>query len=452
LLKQISGSLEEAHRQGIVHRDLKPENVILVQRAGVKDVVKLLDFGIAARTESADAAKEAKLTQQGMVLGTPPYMSPEQFTGKALDMRSDIYSLAVMAYEMLTGQLPFDAQTPWQWATEHMTSQPRPFETMEISHKIPQVMREAILRALAKDREERFATVTDFVDALDKADPQRSVVPGLDAHVDTGNATAAMNAVPDFGGGGALPAPTAAMPVALPTPPGVATAVAVSPPRETTGAKGGKGGGKGLVYGLVGAAVLLGGGIAVALSGAEDDGTDVASSIFPIDTGPPAASIAPVDPEPNDPTDEAETDEEPPASPDKPSNGTVKPPTTPPKTVNTGKPPTTPTPPKDPSPPKATTPPVTPPVPTTAPNPADACQKCSALANGSVLSAVSQFHACSDSGLKDACSRRAKAAAPAQAQREVKAGNCAKASQIRAAAGSMNAGSPRLDSVVSACK
>ncbi len=209
LLRQIAGSLEEAHRQGIVHRDLKPENVILVNRAGEKDVVKLLDFGIAARTESADAEKEAKLTQQGMVLGTPPYMSPEQFTGKALDQRSDIYSLAVMAYEMLTGTLPFDATTPWQWATEHMTSQPRPFETLEVSNKIPQAMRQAILKALAKDRDERFDTVTEFVDALEKGlpEPQRSVVPGMDgANVDTSKATAAMAAAPDFGIGGAGPA------------------------------------------------------------------------------------------------------------------------------------------------------------------------------------------------------------------------------------------------------
>ncbi len=88
--------------------------------------MKLLDFGIAARTESADAQKEQKLTQQGMVLGTPPYMSPEQFTGKALDARSDIYSLGVMTYEMLAGRLPFDADTPWQWATQHMSVQPIP--------------------------------------------------------------------------------------------------------------------------------------------------------------------------------------------------------------------------------------------------------------------------------------------------------------------------------------
>src|SRR5205814_8361051 len=144
---QIAGSLEEAHQQGVIHRDLKPENVVLTQRAGEKDVVKLLDFGIAARTESADAQREQKLTQQGMVLGTPPYMSPEQFTGKSLDARSDIYSLAVMAYEMLTGRLPFEAETPWQWATQHMTAHPFPFESSPIAASAPAAMKQAILPA-----------------------------------------------------------------------------------------------------------------------------------------------------------------------------------------------------------------------------------------------------------------------------------------------------------------
>src|SRR5688572_12441404 len=151
LLRQITGSLDEAHRQGIVHRDLKPENVLLIERAGEKDVVKLVDFGIAARTESADREKEQKLTQQGMVLGTPPYMSPEQFTGKALDARSDIYSLGVMTYQMLTAKLPFEADTPWQWATQHMTAQPLPFEVTAPAREIPEHIRRAILRAMSKN-------------------------------------------------------------------------------------------------------------------------------------------------------------------------------------------------------------------------------------------------------------------------------------------------------------
>ena len=111
ILEQVCGSLEEAHVHGIVHRDLKPDNVVLVERAGQKDFVKVLDFGIAKRSREQDQ-NEQKLTQQGMVLGTPPYMSPEQFTGQPIDARSDIYSLGVMAYEMLTGKLPFNATRP----------------------------------------------------------------------------------------------------------------------------------------------------------------------------------------------------------------------------------------------------------------------------------------------------------------------------------------------------
>ena len=85
IMAQVCGSLEEAHGRGVVHRDLKPDNIILTTRAGQTDFVKVLDFGIAKRSEAKDQAQEQKLTQQGMVLGTPPYMSPEQFTGKELD-------------------------------------------------------------------------------------------------------------------------------------------------------------------------------------------------------------------------------------------------------------------------------------------------------------------------------------------------------------------------------
>jgi serine/threonine-protein kinase len=89
IIEQIGGSLAEAHEKGIIHRDLKPDNVVLTERAGQKDFVKVLDFGIAKRSTENDP-NEKKLTQQGMVLGTPPYMSPEQFTGQPLDARSDI--------------------------------------------------------------------------------------------------------------------------------------------------------------------------------------------------------------------------------------------------------------------------------------------------------------------------------------------------------------------------
>src|SRR5690606_35847192 len=144
VVQQICGSLEEAHRNGTVHRDLKPDNVMLTTRADQPHFAKVLAFGIAKRREARDAAQEKKLTQQGMVLGTPPYMSPEQFTGKELDARSDIYSLGVMIYEMLTGRLPFAAETPWQWATQHMTAQPFPFETHPMGAQVPAAMKAAV--------------------------------------------------------------------------------------------------------------------------------------------------------------------------------------------------------------------------------------------------------------------------------------------------------------------
>jgi serine/threonine-protein kinase len=165
IIKQVCGSLEEAHGSDIVHRDLKPDNIVLIERAGQKDFVKVLDFGIAKRSKEVDS-QEQKLTQQGMVLGTPPYMSPEQFTGQPIDKRSDIYSLAVMAYEMLTGRLPFRANTAWEWATQHMTQQPIPIETMAEGMRAPEPMRLAIRKGLAKAPDERFQSVKEFGDAF----------------------------------------------------------------------------------------------------------------------------------------------------------------------------------------------------------------------------------------------------------------------------------------------
>ncbi|OJY25938.1 MAG: hypothetical protein BGO98_35685 [Myxococcales bacterium 68-20] len=163
IIDQIGGSLAEAHSKGIIHRDLKPDNVILTDRAGQRDFAKVLDFGIAKRSGEEDR-NEAKLTQQGMVLGTPPYMSPEQFTGQALDARSDVYSLAVMAYEMLTGTLPFDASSAFEWATLHMTAAPKPIEAAPNGASLPESMRNAIMRALAKNSDQRFATMNEFVE------------------------------------------------------------------------------------------------------------------------------------------------------------------------------------------------------------------------------------------------------------------------------------------------
>ncbi|MBL8602375.1 MAG: protein kinase [Myxococcales bacterium] len=162
ILGQICGSLAEAHEQGIVHRDLKPENIILTQKGAKGDFVKVLDFGIAKRDEAQGEA-EAKLTRQGMVLGTPPYMSPEQFTGQPLRPTSDVYSLAIVVYEMLTGKLPYQAATPWEWATKHLTGSPTPFEAHATAGQIPQRQKAAVMRALSRDARQRPQNVTEFL-------------------------------------------------------------------------------------------------------------------------------------------------------------------------------------------------------------------------------------------------------------------------------------------------
>lgn len=165
IIGQVCGSLQEAHEKGIVHRDLKPANIYLTTRGSETDIVKVLDFGIAKRGGAA-SKHEAKLTQQGKILGTPPYMSPEQFKGSELDARSDIYSLGIMTYEMLTGRLPLEADTPWAWATQHMTAQPFPFETTPLGAQVPEKMRAAVMRALSKDCAARQPSATDFFDEL----------------------------------------------------------------------------------------------------------------------------------------------------------------------------------------------------------------------------------------------------------------------------------------------
>lgn len=437
LVRQIAGSLEEAHEQGIIHRDLKPENVILIERAGERDVVKLLDFGIAARTESTDAAREAKLTQQGMVLGTPPYMSPEQFTGKALDRRSDVYSLAIMAYQMLTAHLPFDADTPWEWATQHMTAEPKDVDAFGIA--VPEAMKEAIRLGLAKDREQRFTTAREFVEALEGASPS-SV--GKDHSAAAMMATAAMEEVPAFAAAG--PAPTAAMPEVNTQP---QRAVAAVPPAPARAPQAPSKQNKGLVLGLGALALLLAGGIALAVVTDGSGGSSEEEALLQV---PPPTTIAPLDPVDEETTSEAETTEANVSEPE-PS------PASPPGPVAAPKP--APVPPPAPAPKPAPVPqPPASPKPAPAPQPAqpsgnDPCEQCRAAAlSGNISSAAVYYRRCSDAAKKDACAKRARDGATNAAIAAAKQSDCSKANQIRIFANQMGAGSPRLDAAVQACK
>jgi serine/threonine-protein kinase len=308
IMKQIAGSLHEAHEKGVVHRDLKPENVILTRRAGESDFVKVLDFGIAKRHDAADTAREQKLTQAGMVLGTPPYMSPEQFTGKELDRRSDIYSLGVMAYEMLTGRLPFTANTPWEWATQHMTQQPFPFDqTGPMAAQIPPHMKQAIMRALSKDRDQRQATSKQFYEELGAGGI------GRPSATDLGTGAGPTEAFPAAPAAGAQAPMRTQMgaPFVSPTEPGggppmqhqyVPTAggqAVPTPPPQMHGRGGG--GGKGLYIGLAGlVAAGLVVGLVYALSGGGNDETDeppiLSSSTPSSDTATTSQTTTPPDP------------------------------------------------------------------------------------------------------------------------------------------------------------
>ncbi len=166
ILIQVCGALQEAHIQGIVHRDLKPENIFLSTNGGLKDYPKVLDFGLAKVTERELRPGSVMLTQEGMVFGTPEFMSPEQAQGKVLDARSDIYSLATILYEVLTGKLPFEARTPMEYIQHHVTRNPIPLDERVAGKHFPPGLGLVLGKALEKRPEDRFESASEFADAL----------------------------------------------------------------------------------------------------------------------------------------------------------------------------------------------------------------------------------------------------------------------------------------------
>ena len=168
VLTEMCSSLAEAHAQGIVHRDLKPENIYLEARPGNPEFVKILDFGIAKvmRGETIDP-QSPQLTATGQTLGTLEYMSPEQLMGKALDGRSDVYALGVLAYEMITGRLPFpDAKGPAGLITAQLKQTPIPPSQACPQANLPRAADRAILKCLEKDKANRYADVSALSVAL----------------------------------------------------------------------------------------------------------------------------------------------------------------------------------------------------------------------------------------------------------------------------------------------
>ncbi|HQY64984.1 MAG: protein kinase [Myxococcales bacterium] len=167
ILRQVCAALAEAHAAGIIHRDLKPENVFLCQQAGMKDYAKVLDFGLAKVTEREMRPGSIALTQEGMVFGTPEFMSPEQAQGKKLTAVSDIYSLAVILYEALTGKLPFDAKSGMEFIQHHVMTKPLTLAQRAPNRTFPPLLQAVFDKALEKDPAKRFPTALEFSNALD---------------------------------------------------------------------------------------------------------------------------------------------------------------------------------------------------------------------------------------------------------------------------------------------
>ena len=168
VMKQCTSALGAAHEQGLVHRDIKPENIFLRAHPDYPAFVKLLDFGIA-KLLTADETVGHK-TKTGSVLGTPSYMSPEQCLGEAaLDIRSDVYSLGVVIYQMLTGQLPFTADTLGRLIVCHVSELPVPPSV--INPSVSRAMNDLVLRTLAKRPKDRFQSARDMRDALERLLP-----------------------------------------------------------------------------------------------------------------------------------------------------------------------------------------------------------------------------------------------------------------------------------------
>jgi serine/threonine protein kinase len=165
VLREASAALEHAHRHGVVHRDVKPANIML----DADERVVLTDFGIshASSATTADATTEPRLTEVGTAIGTPQYMAPEQAVGQTVDGRADQYALAIVGFEMLAGQVPFDDETPH--AIIHRQISEAPPDLAALRRDVPRHLAALIAKGLRKSPSSRFATMEEFALALDDA-------------------------------------------------------------------------------------------------------------------------------------------------------------------------------------------------------------------------------------------------------------------------------------------
>ena len=166
ILRQTAEALHVAHAAGIVHRDLKPDNIMISSQAG-KDLVKVVDFGIAKAVGGDESGQ--KVTKTGLVVGTPEYMSPEQLSGDKLDGRSDLYSLALVYYRMITGTLPFQAETSQETMIKRLTDDPMPLAQALPTGGFPGGLQSVMDRALARYANDRYSDAVEFAKEVEAA-------------------------------------------------------------------------------------------------------------------------------------------------------------------------------------------------------------------------------------------------------------------------------------------
>ncbi|MFE9645226.1 protein kinase [Streptomyces sp. NPDC006365] len=194
----VLAALEISHEMGLVHRDIKPGNVMMTKR----NVVKVMDFGIARAMQSGVTS----MTQTGMVVGTPQYLSPEQALGRGVDARSDLYSVGIMLFQLVTGRLPFDADSPLAIAYAHV--QEEPVAPSSINRSLPPAVDSLIARALKKNPNERFPSAEAMRDECQRvAQSLHSAAPSIVPGVQTSSGAGVGSAVfPPIGQTGPSPA------------------------------------------------------------------------------------------------------------------------------------------------------------------------------------------------------------------------------------------------------
>ncbi len=167
VIREVGRSLREAHALGVIHRDMKPANVVLVESEHEQDTVKVLDFGLV-KDVSGDDAED--LTQQGLFMGSPKYMAPEQILGNPVSPATDVYALGVLAYELLTGQVPFDRGSSVKTLMAHVNDTPRSMRAVNPRVYLSAAMNAIVMRCLEKDPASRYASIDELLRALTRVE------------------------------------------------------------------------------------------------------------------------------------------------------------------------------------------------------------------------------------------------------------------------------------------